>query len=103
MWNAISLVQDLNSCYRVHFRPLHLYVSRKEGGRRLVSIQDSVDASIQFEDYITKNQEMLITATRNNLNNTVINRTKIACKQKWEEKQSKKQNLTLEDLDKISP
>ena len=40
-------------------KPLHprhdvdkLYVSRKEGGRRLASIEDSVDASIQqLEDY----------------------------------------------------
>ena len=32
-----------------------LYVSRKEGGRGLVSIEDSVDASIQqLEDYIEK-------------------------------------------------
>ena len=32
-----------------------LYVSRKERGRELVSIEDSVDASIQrFEDYIEK-------------------------------------------------
>ena len=32
-----------------------LYVSRKEGGRGLVSIEDSVDASIQrLEDYMTK-------------------------------------------------
>ena len=47
------------------------YVSRKEGGRRLASIQDSVDASIQrFEDYIKKNKESLITATKNNTNNT---------------------------------
>ena len=32
-----------------------LYVSRKEGGRGLASIEDSVDASIQrLEDYIEK-------------------------------------------------
>ena len=31
----------------------NLYVSRKEGGRGLASIEDSVDASIQqLEDYI---------------------------------------------------
>ena len=29
-----------------------LYVSRKEGGRGLASIEDSVDASIRPEDYI---------------------------------------------------
>ena len=32
-----------------------LYVSRKEGGRRLASIEDSIDASIQrLEDYLQK-------------------------------------------------
>ena len=32
-----------------------LYILRKEGGRGLTSIEDSVDASIQrFEDYIEK-------------------------------------------------
>ena len=34
-----------------------LYVSRKEGGRGLDSIEDSVDASLQrLEDYIEKNK-----------------------------------------------
>ena len=44
-----------------------LYVSRKEGGRGLASIEDSVDASIQrLEDYIQKHEEdwnMLVTIT----------------------------------------
>ena len=53
-----------------------LYVSRKEGGRRLVSIEDSVDASIQrLEDSIEKRGERLITATRKNPDNTRTNRT----------------------------
>ena len=35
-----------------------LYVPRKEGGRRLASIEDSVDASIQrLEDYIEKHDD----------------------------------------------
>ena len=35
-----------------------LYVSRKEGGRGLDSIEDSVDASIQqLEDYIEKRED----------------------------------------------
>ena len=35
-----------------------LYVPRKEGGRGLTTIQDSVDASIQWlEDYIKKRAE----------------------------------------------
>ena len=42
-----------------------LYVSKKEGGRELASIEDSVDSSTQrLEDYIEKRRERLITATR---------------------------------------
>ena len=63
-----------------------LYVSRKGGERGLAGIEDSVDASIQrFEDYIEKNRERLITATRNNTDNVRINRTKITRKWKWED------------------
>ena len=51
-----------------------LYVSRKEEGRGLVSIKDSVDASIQrLEDYVEKHG-VLITATRNNTDDTMDNR-----------------------------
>ena len=65
-----------------------LYVSRKEGGRRLTSIEDGVDASIQrLEDYIQKHEERLITATKNNTDDTRTNRTTITRKQKWEERQ----------------
>ena len=43
-----------------------LYASRKEGGKRLASFEDSVDASIRrFEDYI-KRQKNNSLATRNN-------------------------------------
>ena len=43
-----------------------LYISRKEGGRRLASIEESVDASIQrLEDRIEKHEGGLITAIRN--------------------------------------
>ena len=64
-----------------------LYVSRKEG-RGLTSTEDSVDASIQrLEDYIEKHGERLITATRNNTDNTRTNRTTITRNQKWKEKQ----------------
>ena len=59
------------------------HVSRKEGGRGLVSIEDSVDASIQrLEGYIQKHDGGLITAIRNDNYNTTITR-----KQKWEGKQ----------------
>ena len=65
-----------------------LYVSRKEGGRGLASIEDSVDASIQRrEDYIEKTQGGLITAIRNDTDNTMDNRMIITRKQKWEGKQ----------------
>ena len=44
-----------------------LYIPRKEGGRGLASIEDSVDAYIQrLEDYIEKHEGGLITAIRNN-------------------------------------
>ena len=64
-----------------------LHVSRKEGGRGLASIEDSVDASIQFEDYMQKHDGGLITAIRNDTNNTMDNRMTITRKQKWEGKQ----------------
>ena len=65
-----------------------LNVSRKEGGRGLVSIEDSVDASIRrLEDYIEKHEGGLIIAIRNDTDNTMDNRMTIPRKQKWEEKQ----------------
>ena len=64
-----------------------LYVSRKDGGRGLASIEVSVDASIRLEDYIDKHEEGLITAITNDTDNTMDNRMTITRKQKWEEKQ----------------
>ena len=65
-----------------------LYESRKEGGRGLTSIEDSVDASIQrLEDYIEKRRGRLIRAIRNNTDDMGISRTEITQKQKGEEKQ----------------
>ena len=65
-----------------------LYVSKKEGGRGLVSTEDSVDTLIQrLEDYIQKRGGRQITATRNNTNDTRISRTIVTRKQKSEEKQ----------------
>ena len=64
-----------------------LYVSRKEGRRGLARFEDSVDESIQrLEDY-TEKHERLITAIRNNTDNTIGNRKTITRKQKWEGKQ----------------
>ena len=65
-----------------------LYVSRKEGRKGLASIEDSVDASIQrLKDYIQKHEGGLITATRNETENTMNNTMTITWKQKWEGKQ----------------
>ena len=56
-----------------------LYVSRKEGERRLACIKESVGALIRrLEDYFKKCKESLITVTRNSTDN----RTTIARKQK---------------------
>ena len=64
-----------------------LYVPRKDGGRGLASIEDSVDSSIQrLEDYIEKHERGLITAIRNNTDNTIDDRMTTR-KQKWEKKQ----------------
>ena len=58
-----------------------LYVLRKEGGIGFTSFEDSVDASIlRLEDYIEKRRGGLITATRNNTDNTRGNRTGIVRK-----------------------
>ena len=60
-----------------------LYVSRKEGGRGLASIEDSIDASIhRFEDYIEKHERELITAIRNKRDNTIDDRMTVTRKQK---------------------
>ena len=65
-----------------------LYVSIRERGRRLSTIEVSVDASIQrLEGYMEKRRGRLITATRNNTNDTRTSRKTITRKQKWEEKQ----------------
>ena len=58
------------------------YVSRKEGGRGLANIEDSVDESIQLlEDYIEKHDEGLITAIRNDTDNTMDNGMTITTEQ----------------------
>ena len=58
-----------------------LYVSSKEGRRRLAGIEESVDASIQrLEDYREKHEGGLITAIKNDTDNTVINRITISRK-----------------------
>ena len=73
-----------------------LYVPRKEGGRGLTSIEDSIDTSIQrLEDYIEKHERGLITAIRNNTVYTIDNRMTKTRKQKWEEKQLRERFIRL--------
>ena len=75
-------------------KPLHpidnvdrLYVSRKEGGRGLANIEESIDASIQrLENYTEEHEGGLITGIRNDTDNTMANRRTITRKQNWEEK-----------------
>ena len=63
-----------------------LYVSRKEG-RRLASLEDSIDASIQgLEDYIEKHDGGLITAIRNETDKMMDNWITMNRKQKWQKK-----------------
>ena len=65
-----------------------LYMSRKDRGRGLVSIEGGVEASIQrLEDYIEKRGGRLIITTRSNTDDMRISRTEITRKQKREEKQ----------------
>ena len=65
-----------------------LNVSRKEGGRGLASIEDSVDALIQrLEDYIEKHERGPIKAFRNDTDNTIDDRMTTTTKQKWKGKQ----------------
>ena len=66
-----------------------LYESRKEGGRGLASMEDTVDASIQrLEDYIEKHERGLVTDIRNDTNNTIDERMTTTRKQKWEKNNS---------------
>ena len=96
MHKALHLKDDIN----------RRYLSRKVEGRGLTNIKDSDEASIKhLQDNIKKSKERLITDTRNNTSNKIINRKKNNFKKKkWEEKQlyrhfKRRTNLTLEDLD----
>ena len=61
-----------------------LYVSRKEGGSGLISLEYSVDTTIQLEDYIENIGGRLIISTRNNTNNTRTRKTTITTKKREE-------------------
>ena len=70
-----------------------LYLSRKEGGRWIASIQDSVDASIQrLENYTEMHGGRLITATRNNSDDTG------SAEQKYPENKNGKKNHSMDVL-----
>ena len=61
-----------------------LCVSKKEGGRGLASIEDTVDASIQqLEDYTEKHERGLITTIRIDTDNTINERMTTTRKLKW--------------------
>ena len=65
-------------------------------------MKNSVDASIQrLEDYIEKHEGGLITAIRNDTDNTIDNRMIITRKRKWEEKQLYGRFIRL--INNISP
>ena len=65
-----------------------LYVPRKDRGRRLASIEVSVDTSIQWlEDYREKPERGQITAIRNNTDYMTDNRMTKTRTQRWEGKQ----------------
>ena len=58
----------------LHSKDDRLYVSKKEGGIGLSSIENSFDASIQrLEDYIDKHKGGRIATTRNDTDNTKTN------------------------------
>ena len=58
------------------------YMHYKRGGRGIASIEDRVDTSIQrLEDYEGKHEGGLVTAIRNNTDNTMDNRMTIITKQ----------------------
>ena len=61
----------------------------KRGWWGLASIDDSFDASEQrLEDYIEKHELKLITAIRNDTDNTIDDRMTTSRKQKWEKNNS---------------
>ena len=61
-----------------------LYVSRKEGGKRPASIENSVDTSMQkLEDNLQKHDGGLMTAIRNDTDYTMDKRITITKKKGW--------------------
>ena len=78
MHKTLNLRDDIN----------RLYISRKEEGRGLACIEDTVDASIKWlEDYIEKHKRELIKTIRHDKDNTIDDRMTTTRKQKWGKKQ----------------
>ena len=67
-----------------------LHVSRKEGGRRLASIDYCVDTS-RLEDHVKKSKERFITAANNNIG--IINTDRKTIKTSKQKREKKKTQL----------
>ena len=81
-----------------------LYVSRKEGGRGLPSIEDSVDTSIQqLKDYIEKHKRELISAIKKDTDNTTDDRMTITRKPKWGKKKTTQWPLKTNNKHHLTP
>ena len=85
------------------YRELHLrdstdrlYLTRKEGGRGLISIEDCVDiAELSLKEYVMKSEEKLISAARGNLTEEVESaKAYKKGERKKEEQASGKRNCT---------
>ena len=64
---------------------MHKALHPRDDFNRLASIEDSSDASIQrLKDYIEKHEQGLISAIRNDTDNTIDDRMITTRKQKWE-------------------
>ena len=55
----------------IHLRDDVHRLYAKEGGGGLTSIEDSVDASLQLEEYIEKHEEGMVRAIKNDTDNTI--------------------------------
>ena len=78
MYKALHLRDDLD------------YVSKKKKKKKKKEEEDSPALKIawmhQYEDYVKKSEETLITTASNNSDNIRTNKTIITRKQKWKEK-----------------
>ena len=81
-WRTRKLM-TMNKALHLRYKIDRLHVSRKGGGRRLASIEESVDPSMRgLKDYIKKSKERLITAVNNSTENIRTEKTTKTKKQK---------------------